>query len=237
MDGGPTRAGAGETRRTSWCSSVERTSVSVRTRPPSRGVAGPGAYKSGSVVRDHDPGYRARTSSAHGDSNRERTCTRQRGARSGTSRGFAAVTGAGPWLDRIGPMRCGPSGSHWHRLVARGRTRRKAIRPRTWTAQLETEPIASIAKGRKRFSPSRHTRTTARSSCPHVVRVAKRRQAASGAREARTLHRDGSKARAMKQVPVNGVSSLGRGHGAQALVSSPWMNGSAVLRASVILIT
>lgn len=77
---------------------------------PFAGARATGSLKGARRVRDHDPSCRARTPSAHGNSNRERASTRQRGARSGTSRGSAAFSNA-PDLRSIGSVRCGACSS------------------------------------------------------------------------------------------------------------------------------
>jgi len=193
---------------------------------PFAGARATGSLEGARRVRDHDPSCRARTPSAHGNSNRERACTRHRGARSGTSRGSAALSSA-PDLGSIGSVRCGACSSEprWHRLVVRGRAfpegrvRRRASRRR------ESVSLRRALRG-----------ATTRSSCPHVVRVANvDRPPPEAEKRARCIvwvESPGDETGARERA-----SSLGRGHGAQALVSSPGAKGSAVLRASMILIT
>jgi hypothetical protein len=193
---------------------------------PCGGARATGSLEGARRVRDHAPSCRARTHSAPGHSHRERACTRPRGARSGTSRGSAAFSNA-PDLGSIGSVRCGAAlrsrvGIGSSRVVERSRKGAQSCPHR------ERE---------ERFSRARHTRSsTARSSCPHVVRVANiDRPPPEPEKRARCIvwvessrNETGARERG---------SSLRRGHDAQALVSSPGAKGSAVLRASMILIT
>lgn len=164
---------------------------------PFAGVRATGSLEGARRVRDHDPSCRARTPSAHGNSNRERACSRQRGARSGTSRGSAARMRSGPSLDRIGPVRRVLFGvARWHRLVARRRALSKE----------GVERRASRTRGAfLSRAPYEERRPAARARTSYVLQTSTGRL-----RSQRSAHAASrwSKARAMEQVPVNGALVL-----------------------------
>jgi len=175
------------------------------TAVPFAGGRATGGLQGARRVRDHASGYRARMHRVTGFQPWLGACSRHGGARSGASRGFEAVTGAGPWLDRIGPMRWALSRAHWHRLVVS-----RASAPKGAGAQdVKTRRRRNIRGRResesKRCSGSRHTRDDGPQLVPARRSCCRRRRAASGAREARMLRRSGRKPARENRCPWTGL--------------------------------